>query len=472
MYNIFLSKCLFYVFHIVVKTVYIIITMNNLQTKFKNTALFLMFISLLLVSCINDKIEDENEKSPEIGTGVNLLIKVPRDNLSTYSIEPGTVDENHIDTIFINILEDGVLKDFKKIYGADINTVIGSKDSIINVSFDISNLTGGDVTAEVFANRMEITPITGEIPLPDKSNPQTTFMMSGSGALTLNGTSYSGTIHVVRNVAKLRVRISKHAACLPSDLIINYDEITVEVQQVADRTQLMVPPPVITPTGLAYINYTPRKGATLRPIIPFASFTGGQIDSLYLNENYLDDSAYTPTNKTQVKITLSTQEPGMHPKTAEYTYQLFTEGSYRLKRNHIYILDLKVVGQTLDPQITLDIQPWKNVDIDGDIHGSTLVLNKSTANLNSTNITDTIIYYTDNSSISLDWSKVKPEHNIDTSVKYIQGSNGYIEIFWNEKGAPDFYFVDTLYVRAGNIIKAVFIDYNSQEEDFGLPGSL
>jgi hypothetical protein len=447
--------------------------MNNLKTKFKNATFCTMFISLLFVSC-TDKIVDENDGRPENGTGVNLLIKVPRDNLSTYATEPGTVDENHIDTIFINILENGVSKELKKIYGADINTVIDSKDSIINVSFDVSNLAGGGtVTAEVFANRMEITPITGEILLPDKSIPQTSFRMSGSGTLAFNGTSYSGTIHVVRNVAKLRVRVSKNTVCIPSDLIINYSDIIVEVQQVADRTQLMTPPPIVSPPGLTYINYAPRTGPALRPITPFASFSGGQVDSLYLNENYLDDSGYMATNKTQIKITISTREPGMPVKTAEYTYQLFTEDSYKVKRNNIYTLDIKVAGQTLDPHITIDIQPWEDVDINGDIHGSTLVLDKSVANLNSTNTKDNaeiIIYNTDNSSISLDWSKIKPEHNIDTSIKYIQGRNGNIEIFWNNNGAPDFDFIDTLYVRAGNIIKAVFIDYEA--DSFGLPGSL
>ena len=446
--------------------------MNNLQTKFKNTTFFSIFITLMFASCVNEKVIDEKEESPENGAGVNLSIKVPRDNLSTYATEPGTADENHIDTIFINILEDGVLKEFRKIYGADINTVIDSKDSIINVSFDVSDLTGGTVTAEVYANRMESVPITGEIPLPDRYVPQTSFMMSGSGTLTFNGTSYFGTIHVVRNVAKLRVRISKHPACLPSDLIINYGEITIEAQQVADRTQLMTPPPVSTPAGLTYINYAARTGSTLRPITPLATFSGGQIDSMYLNENYLENSAYTDANKTQIKIKVSTKEPGMHSKTAEYTYQLFTEGSYQLKRNFIYTLDIKIAGQSLDPHITIDIQPWEYVDVDGDIHGTALALDKSTAKLNITKDSDTIIFYTDNSSISLDWSKVKPEHNIDTSVKYIQGKRGNIEIFWNNNGAPDFDFIDTLYVRAGNIIKAVFIDYNSQEGDFGLPGSL
>ena len=451
--------------------------MNNLLIMLKKIKYFPILISLLFVSCISEIIIDENEENRDSknGTMVNLLFNVPKNNTSTYSTESGTVDENHIDTIFINILENGISKEFKKIYGADIETVINSNDSTANVSFEVENLSGGTVTAEVFANRMETTPITGEIPLPDKSDSQTFFMMSGSGALTFNGTSYDGTIHIVRNVAKLRVRVSKNAVCIPSDLIINYSDVIVEVQQVADRTQLMTPPPVASPPGLTYINYAPRTGSALRPVIPFATFPGGQIDSLYLNENYLDDSEYMATNKTQIKITISTQEPGMPAKTADYTYQLFSEGSYHVKRNYIYTLDIKIAGQSLEPLITLDVLPWKDVDISGDILGTTLSLDKSIVNLNNRNTKDNAIeisYNTDNTSIELDWSNVRPENNIDTSITYIQGRSGNIGIFWNDNGAPDFDFTDTLYVRAGNIIKAVFIDYNAREGSFGLPGSL
>ena len=451
--------------------------MNNFITVSKKTALFSILISLLFVSCINDIIVEENDANhfPEKGTRVNLLINVPKDNLSTYSTESGTVDENHIDTIFINIFENGVFRESKKIYGADIKTVTNSEDSTSNVSFEVSNLTGGIITAEVFANRIEITPITGEIPLPDKNNPQTSFMMSGSGALTFNGTSYDGTIHIVRNIAKLRVRISKNAVCIPSDLIINYSDIIIEAQQVADRVQLMAPLPVVSPPGLTYINYAPRTGLALRPVTSFDAFSGGQIDSLYINENYLDDSEYTATNKTRIKITISTQTPGMPAKTAEYTYLLFSEGSYRLKRNYIYTLDIKVAGQSLEPQVTLDMLPWDDINISGDILGTTLSVDKSVVilnNRNTKNNAEVINYITDNTSITLDWSKVRPEHNIDTSVNYIQGRNGNIGIFWNDTGAPDIDFTDTLYVRAGNIIKAIFIDYNAREGSFGLPGSL
>ena len=430
------------------------------------------FVLLLLVSCINERVVDELEEKVPFGSGkmINLKVNIPRSDRSTYSSELGSFDENHIDTIFINILEDGVVKETQKLFGSSLYVVPGENDSIVTVSFEAGSIGNGSITTEVFANRMEILPISGEIPLPDKTNPETCFIMTGSGPLTYNGTSYSGEVHVSRNVAKLRILISKNTACIPENLIINYSDIKIEAQQVPDRTQLMSPPPILTPPGLTYISFYPRTGAALRPVTPIMSFTGGQIDSLYLNENYLDDGDYTTTNKTQIKITVPSQEPGMPVKTDEYTYQLYTEGSYRLKRNFIYTLSIKIAGQSLDPIITLDVLPWNDIEVNGDINGVFLSLDRSVVPLSVMSTKDnaaSVIYKTDNTSVTLDWSKIKPEHNIDTTMKYIQGRDGNIEIFWNENGAPDFDFRDTVFVQAGNIIKSVFIDYKVPYGSFG-----
>lgn len=428
--------------------------------------------AFLIASCTNDRIIDNepDQLVTDTGKSINLAINVPRNSLSTYASEAGSVDENHIDTLFVKILENGTPLDTLKFYGSSLQTTGGSNDSIVKVAFELDNLTGGTVTAEVFANRMHIRPITGEIPLPDQTDKLTWLMMSGEGSLTYNGSAYSGTIHVVRNVAKLRVRVSKHSACIPANLAIKYSDIQIQVQQVPDRTQLMLPPPIHTPAGLSYINYATRTGATLRPEVPFVSFTGGQIDSLYLNENYLNSSAYTDANKTQIKITLPSQEPGFPIKTAEYTYPLYTDGGYQIKRNYIYILDIRVAGQSLDPLVSLDILPWDDIEVDGDINGVTLNLDRSVVNLNPTNTVNNaaiVEYKTDNTSVTLDWSKVNPAHHIDTTVTYIQGMNGEIEIFWTGDGAPDYSFRDTVYITAGNVSKAIELVYNVPGGNFG-----
>jgi hypothetical protein len=69
--------------------------------------------------------------------------------------------------------------------------------------------------------------------------------------------------------------------------------------------------------------------------------------------------------------------------------------------------------------------------------------------------------------VTLDWSKVDPSHNIDTSVESIQGMNGEIKISWTGAGAPDYDFKDTLYVISRNVIKAVVLDYKVPKGAFG-----
>ena len=433
----------------------------------------LLFLGLFFISCVNEILIPDVMDFQEMSTGknVSLSIRVPKNSISTYATEEGTADENHIDTLFINILEDNILIETIKLYGAALQTSIGPNDTTVHVARELDNLSGGVLTAEVFANRTEVLPLTSEIPLPDKNDPATWFMMSGSGVLDYNGTSYHGTIHLMRHVAKLRVRISKHPAIIPADLIIHYNQIKVELQQAPDRTQLMAPPPVSAPAGLTYItDYASHTGNTLRPETPIATFTGGQIDSLYLNENYLNDSDYNDLNKTLVKITVPTQEPGKPVKTAEYTYPLYTEGGYQIKRNHVYSLDIKIAGQTLDPHISIDMHPWNDVEVTGDIYGSFLNIDRPTVYLSPVHTQAnpaSIDYHTDNSSVTLDWSKVNPAHNINTSVKFLQGMKGQIRFVWTRNGAPDFSFKDTLNVIAGNIVKSVIIEYNVPEGHFG-----
>jgi hypothetical protein len=176
-----------------------------------------------------------------------------------------SANENHIDTLFIDLFENGTLKDSRKFFDSDLKIEDYSNDSIINIAFETGNLSNGTVIAEVYANRKEIVPITSEIVFPDRLVPSTCFLMSGTGGLTYNNGTYSGTIHITRNVAKLRTLVIKNTVCIPSNLIIDYQNIKIEAQQVSDRTQLLAPPPISTPSGLNYINYAPRTGLTLRP---------------------------------------------------------------------------------------------------------------------------------------------------------------------------------------------------------------
>jgi len=443
---------------------------------------FVMLSGMIVISC-DHIVVDENEpidpriNGPESGKyKVHLAVRVPRNSIFTYANEAGSVDENHIDTLFVKIFADNVYMETRKFWDNDLQPQVGTNDSIVDVAFETDVLMGSTIASvEVFANRIDVEPITDEIPLPDSGTASTCFLMSGKGALSYDGDVYRDTIHLVRNVAKLRILLDKSTNCIPANLIILYEQTTVEVLQVPDRTLLFEPspppPPIVPPTGLAYINYSPRTGNDLRPETkPWTSFNGGQIDSLYLNENYLNNSDYNASNITQVKITVRTQEPNMPINSAEYTFPIFTEGSYQIKRNHIYTLDLKIAGQSTTPFVTLGMTPWNDEDVSGDIYGSTLNLDRSTVKLMPVHTQSNpaiVNYETDNTSIRLDWSRVNPAHNIDTTTMFLYGRNGEIRFSWVGDGAPDYSFRDTLYVITGNIEKVVVLEYDISGGNFG-----
>jgi hypothetical protein len=105
--------------------------------------------------------------------------------------------------------------------------------------------------------------------------------------------------------------------------------------------------------------------------------------------------------------------------------------------------------------------------VNGDINGVYLSLEQSELELlpvHTENSPVRVGYHTDNTSVSLDWSRVDPAHNIDPSVTEIQGMNGEIKIYWRAGGAPLQAFRDTVYVVSRNIRKALILKY-------GLPGT-
>ncbi len=364
----------------------------------------LIFLSVIsLTAC-----KDEEVKPPIIpptdAKEISLKIHIPKNSLSTYAGEDATALENRIDSLFINLSQGGIEIHQGKFGGADLKVLAGSNDSILNVAYEVDNITTGTLTVKVFANKRKPTKISGEVPIP--TGPYNTlFYMSGETTLQLQPTgSYAGTVNVVRNVAKLRVNISKNSVVLPSDLGINYSGVKIEVVQTPDSTlgfgNML---PLLSPSFTANAS---RTGASLRPFTGnIGTFNGGQIDSLYLYENLLSDSySGTGTNGTKIKITIPTLSQTEGNKTAEETYTMYTNLSkFAILRNYIYTLDIKVRGQSLEPLITLDIQPWEDVKVDGSVYGTYLTMDASEIVFDS-NGKATINFCTDAQAVYFDYS--------------------------------------------------------------------
>jgi hypothetical protein len=338
---------------------------------------------VLCTKCTKDRIEpDPNGKKPPILNNgqVSLKIFVPQGSISTYA--DASIDENHIDTLYVDLYEGNDATPIKtdKFFGSDLKVSGGSNDSIVTIGYEVDNISTGKLFAKVYANRKDVKIISDEFLFPDKPSPNSfSFFMSGSDSVRHNGTSYEGTIHLVRDVAKIRVNISKHSIVIPSDLAIKYDEVEIEVLNAPNQTSLFQGIGVAAgQSGFGYINYTKRGPSPLKPLRNSPTFNataGGQIDSFYVNENHLISSSYNESNKTKVKVKIPTTSPTDGAKTAEYTYTLHTiTNGFNLLRNYIYTLDIKVRGQSLEPVITLYITPWSDVPVDGSIHGTYLTV--------------------------------------------------------------------------------------------------
>jgi hypothetical protein len=369
----------------------------------------LVLLTTAFSACNNEHVEGP---IPADVSKISLRIYVPKGSVSTYAGEDASTLENRIDTLFVELFQSSTLVESDTIFGTKLKKATDN-DSIWMVDYDVDGLVQGEaVRAEVYANRRKVKVITGEIPLPAAGDAGTSFLMTGKGELAYENAAYRGTIRLVRDVAKLRINISKDAAfCLPSDLVIDYGKIEIEVLTVANQTSLFGPSKEAAAgqSGFDYINYTGRSGSALRHAPTFNTTDGGQIDSLYLNENYRN--AYTEgTNTTQVGITLPTLSATEGNKTDRYVYTIKTNGSYDILRNYIYTLEIKVRGQSLEPLIMLDARPWNDVSVDAGIQGTYLTMQTSEIEFNSSGYAE-IAFCTDAQAIYVDYTEFEDNNS-------------------------------------------------------------
>lgn len=328
---------------------------------------FIFLSSLVLFSCKEERIDSPDPNPNQTDKQeIALNIYIPENSVATYAGEYASANENYFDSIYIDLYQNNTLINQVGFKRSELESI---SDTIVRAAYEVDNITTGTLTAKVFANRRIPATISDEVVYPT-GTPATSFFMSGQNEVKRNieGTAYIGTVHLIRNVAKLRTKISKNSVVLPSDLIIDYDNIKIQILHTPNSTSLFDD---VTPSSTTYIDCTNR---TVRKPAGFNATVGGQVDSLYLYENISTNQ----TNATQIKITLPTRSMSEGNKTAEYTYILNTNTTgYNIKRNYIYTLDIKVRGQDLTPVITLDIEPWNDVLVDGSIHGTYLTTQSS-----------------------------------------------------------------------------------------------
>jgi len=247
---------------------------------------------------------------------------------------------------------------------------------VVSTLFDIGTLKEG-YTFRVRANADE----------PHGGQPVPPFYMSGTGVI-YGDRHFRASAHLLRGVAKLRTTVRKTSFTVPQELTIG--DVKVQVLHVADRIRKYAPFPshaneAITnnkENGLEYpLHYSDYPEVILTDI---ALQEQGKLDgeavtfySHYVYENYLEqESDYDiDTNVTSLKVVIPVTD-GVTSRVIERTIPVKAENSYRIKRNHIYSVDVQVLSIN-EVKVFTDMLDWEDVGVTGDIVGTYFDIDRS-----------------------------------------------------------------------------------------------
>ncbi|MDR2473760.1 MAG: DUF1566 domain-containing protein [Tannerella sp.] len=398
----------------------------------KRIAFILITTVSILSACSNERPvidPDPDEGGSQLPKNISIKVHVPGGNANprTYADESATNLENRIDTLYVDLYQAGVLIDQNKFSGTALQIQSATNDSILTVGYEVDNISTGTLTAKVFANFRGPQTSVDSIPLPkgNTTPPLTSFFMSGKTTLASGSTgAYQGEVHLERNVAKVRVLMSKNNPSFPADLKIGYEKVKIQVLNMPNRTDTFSVKQggnsnqTATLVGVTNINLAERPTSPTGMLHNAPGFvhnsassspwnnTGGQIDSFYIYENLR--STYNTGDTTRIKLTIPTIANGVE-KFDTYTYDLnpllsSSSSPNQIYRNTIYTLNIKVQGQGLKPSISFDVLPWDDVNLSGSIQGTYLTTESSEIDFNDLTGEATINFCTDAQAVYFDFS--------------------------------------------------------------------
>lgn len=343
------------------------------------------FIAYLLSSCVEDienyDLGNVDNMIPDGKELMELRLVIPGDKQSVVrSIENGTAGENSIEQLYMDIMDGGgnPIEYRPRSTGDGTLKLTHYADSfyVVSTLFDIGTLKEG-YTFRVRANADE----------PHGGQPVPPFYMSGTGVI-YGDRHFRASAHLLRGVAKLRTTVRKTSFTVPQELTIG--DVKVQVLHVADRIRKYAPFPshaneAITnnkENGLEYpLHYSDYPEVSLTDI---ALQEQGEVDgeavtfySHYVYENYLEqESDYDiDTNVTSLKVVIPVTD-GATSRVIERTIPVKAENSYRIKRNHIYSVDVQVLSIN-EVKVFTDMLDWEDVGVTGDIVGTYFDIDRS-----------------------------------------------------------------------------------------------
>ena len=348
------------------------------------------FIAYLLSSCVEDienyALGNVDNMIPDGKELMELRLVIPGDKQPVArSIENGTAGENRIEQLYMDVMAGGgnPIEYRPRSTGDGTLKLTHDGDSVYVVStlFDIGTLKDG-YTLRVRANADEPHGIIGQ-PVPP-------FYMSGTGVIVERGyRNFRASAHLLRGVAKLRTTIRKTSSTVPQELTIG--DVKVQVLHVADRIRKYAPFPshaneAITNNKengleeylLHYLDY-PEVSLTDIALQEQGELDGEAVTfySHYVYENYLEqESDYDiDTNVTSLKVVIPVTD-GATSRVIERTIPVKAENSYRIKRNHIYSVDVQVLSIN-EVKVFTDMLDWEDVGVTGDIVGTYFDIDRS-----------------------------------------------------------------------------------------------
>ena len=346
------------------------------------------FIAYLLSSCVEDienyALGNVDNMIPDGKELMELRLVIPGDKQPVArSIENGTAGENRIEQLYMDVMDGGgnPIEYRPRSTGDGTLKLTHYADSfyVVSTLFDIGTLKEG-YTFRVRANADEPHGIIGQ-PVPP-------FYMSGTGMI-YGGRHFRASAHLLRGVAKLRTTIRKTSSTVPQELTIG--DVKVQVLHVADRIRKYAPFPshaneAITNNKengleeylLHYLDY-PEVSLTDIALQEQGELDGEAVTfySHYVYENYLEqESDYDiDTNVTSLKVVIPVTD-GATSRVIERTIPVKAENSYRIKRNHIYSVDVQVLSIN-EVKVFTDMLDWEDVGVTGDIVGTYFDIDRS-----------------------------------------------------------------------------------------------
>ena len=334
------------------------------------------FILLLLSSCVEDirncDIGNVDNMIPDGKERMELRLVIPGGKQPVVrSIENGMAGENKVERLFMDVMNSGTVIASRSTADGALTLTPTDVDSVYAVStlFDIGTLEAG-YTLRVRANEDTPAIISGQ--------PVSPFYMSGTGVIEEGiNRNFKASVHLLRGMAKLRTAVRKTSSTVPQELIIG--DVEIQVIHVADKIRKYAPfsshanEAVVENLPASSLNYPDYPEVSLYDILAHeqVEINGEAITfyPLFVYENYLEqEEEYDPAiNVTSLKLTIPVTD-GIASRVIERTIPVKAEDSYRMKRNHIYSVDVQVLSLD-EVKVFTDMLDWEDVGVTGDIVG-------------------------------------------------------------------------------------------------------